>query len=399
MYTEKVNKLQVVFLVLMLYGYELVSFFPSLLNMESSRPVSVGYRVFVFLLASWVILKNKIRLTNKHLLIYTFWFLYLLRLFYDSALTSKIIQSPIVDYWAFSAGIIACSLACTTNFSQNTIISARKWVVIILYIVNLWGLYNNITQPQIVPDDVLVRADANAALNTVSFGRAAAVMFFICFTIFLEKNTAWQKVLLGIGMGISLFNLFMAGSRGPLLQLVIVIIVFLLSSRKLIKPKYILLFVIMVVILMTLFPQYLNISELVFERFKETGFSSNDSDRFRAELFKSAWNQFLDHPVFGDSIETVFEGTYPHNLLLESLMSIGFVGGIMIIIIIIIAFINAVRYIKIPYYNWLGAILLMDVISSNSSGSIANYLLFWPLLAFAINSHITKQQNGKTIQI
>jgi hypothetical protein len=197
-YTEKINKLQVTFLVLMLYGYELISFFPSLLNMESSRPVSVAYRVLVFFLGTLVVLKNKPRLTNQHFLIY-FLVSVLLDYFMITALTSKTIESPLVDYWAFSTSILICILACSSNFSKNTIISVRKWVLIVLYIVNIWGLYNNITQPQIVPDDVLVRADANAALNTVSFGRSAAVMFFICFTIFLGKNKAWHKVVLFIG--------------------------------------------------------------------------------------------------------------------------------------------------------------------------------------------------------
>ncbi|QQY33890.1 Lipid A core - O-antigen ligase and related enzymes [Chryseobacterium gleum] len=392
MYTERINKLQVTFLVLMLYGYELISFFPGLLNMESSRPVSVAYRVFVFFLGTWVILKNKPKLTNQHFLIYFFWGLYLIRLFYDTALTSKTIESPLGDYWAFSASILICTFACATYFSKDTIISVRKWVLIILYVVNIWGLYNNITHPQIVPDDVLVRADANAALNTVSFGKSAAVMFFISFTIFLDKNKLWHKIILAVGMGLSFFNLFMAGSRGPLLQLIIAVIVYLFYARHLIHKKYVFLLIAIVITLICFFPEYLNISDLIFERFKETGFSSNDSDRYRAELFQSAWNQFLDHPFLGDSVETIFGGTYPHNLVLESLMALGFLGGVMSIIIIIVALINALKFIRIPYYNWIGAILLMDIVASFSSGSIANYLLFWPLLSLTLSKNI---QNGK----
>lgn len=66
-------------------------------------------------------------------------------------------------------------------------------------------------------------------------------------------------------------------------------------------------------------------------------------------------------------------------------MAMGFVGGIMSIIIIIISLINAVEYIKIPYYNWIGAMLLMDVIASFSAGSIVNFMLLWPLLSLTMN--------------
>jgi O-antigen ligase len=105
-------------------------------------------------------------------------------------------------------------------------------------------------------------------------------------------------------MGLSFFNLFMAGSRGPLLQLMIAM-PYIFSSRQLIQKKYVFLFIGVVIAVICIFPEYLNISDLIFERFKETGFSSNDSDRYN-EIFKSAWNQFLDNPFF-DSIETICE--------------------------------------------------------------------------------------------
>jgi O-antigen ligase len=109
-------------------------------------------------------------------------------------------------------------------------------------------------------------------------------------------------------MGLSFFNLFMAGSRGPLLQLMIAVLVYLFYARQLIQKKYVFLFIGVVIAVICIFPEYLNISDLIFERFKETGFSSNDSDRYRAELFKSAWNQFLDNPFLVILLKPFLEG-------------------------------------------------------------------------------------------
>lgn len=390
---RKINKLQVTFLVSMLFGYELISFFPGLLEMESSRPVSVGYRIIVFLLGTLVILKNRLVLKPQHFLIYFFWLLYLLRLVYDTAFVPGL-QTPLVDYWAFSVIIILTSLACTTNFSQSTILSARKWVLIVLCIVNVWGLYNNITQPKLVPDDVLVRADANESFNTLSFGKAAATMFLVCFMIFMEKNKMIYKILLIVIMALSIFNIFIAGSRGPFIQLVLIIGLYLLSQRKAIHIKYIIWLAVIAIGVFTIFPEYLDSSRLLFERISETGFSSNDSDRIRGELFNSAWEQFLNHPFLGDSIETKMGGTYPHNIVLEALMTTGFVGGIIMIIITVGGLKNGIKYLKISDYNWIGAILILNIISSFSSGSISNDMLLWPLLTLTVNSQID-EVNGE----
>lgn len=376
----------------MLYGYEVLSFFPSLLGLQESRPLTVAYRVIVFGLAFLVIYHNKVQIKRQFLLIYFFWFLYLIRLFYDTAITSRNIQSPLVEYWSFSIIILCSTVACATQYSKETILSARNWVFLFLIIVNIMGFYNNLMHPQIVPDDVLVRVDGNASLNSISFGRTSGVLFFICFTMLFEKTKIFTKIALILVMLFAVSNLFIAGSRGSLLQLIFVLIVFLYSYRKKIKLKYVIYFIGGILILINFFPQYFNVSELLIDRLKGSGFSSNQSDQLRAQFFNSAWNQFTNNPFFGDSIETIVGKTYPHNIILESLMAIGFVGGILIVIILLYATINSIKFLQNNSYNWIGAILLMDVISSFSSGSIVNYLLLWPLISLTMNNNLKNEE-------
>ncbi|ANF51543.1 hypothetical protein A0O34_13975 [Chryseobacterium glaciei] len=384
MEAERSNKLQVFFLTLMLYGYELISFFPDLLKIES-RPLSIVLRLVVVVTGILVIFKNQMRLTKVHVLLFFFWALYLLRLFYDAAITSKNIMSPIDDYWSFSLLIMISIFACATNFSKKTLLDVKNYVLIILFIVNIWGLYNNVTAPQIVPDDILVRADGNSALNTVSFGKTSSVLFFLCFISLLKNKKNLITGIYILGMILSLYNVFMAGSRGPLVQLLAALLLYLAVNLKQVKLKYVFLFFIAGIILLNLFPSYFDVSKLIFQRISETGFSSNENDQYRGSLLKSAWEQFLDNPFFGDSIETNFGNTYPHNIILESFMAMGIIGGILSIIIFMLNAIYSMKLMQVFAYSLFGAILIMDTVGSMSAGSIVNYLLIWPMLSLSIN--------------
>ena len=391
---EGFNSFQFIFLLLTLYGYELISFFPSFYGLTESRPVTVAFRIFLFLLTLIVILKNKIRIQKWHLLIFLFWFFYLLRLFHDTALSDRVINSPLIEYWSFSAIIILTILACTSYFSATTLLSVRKYVLIFLFIINVLGFYNVMTNPLDVPDGVLVRADANPSLNTIAFGRTAAVLIFICLVYLLQyKTKTWVKVFLLIAMLLGIFNIFTAGSRGPLLQLCITVLIYFFTNRNLIKMRSLIALCMIFIILAFLFPNYLDVTALLFDRLQETGFSSNNSDRIRASFFNSAWNQFLDNPLLGDSIETIVGGTYPHNLILESLMALGLFGGILMTVLFIKSFKTAIGYMKYPHLNWIGAILLMQSVSSLSTSSITTHLLFWPLFAMTININGRVQHN------
>ena len=47
----------------------------------------------------------------------------------------------------------------------------------------------------------------------------------------------------------------------------------------------------------------------------------------------SAWQQFLDNPIVGDRFTNRYDDTYPHNLILDILMSTGVIGFILFIML------------------------------------------------------------------
>ncbi len=380
--SEKVNFFQSVFLVLFLFGFELISFLPDLLHQES-RGISIVYRAVFLMVTLIVIFRNRTYKIKDHYYIIFFWFLYLIRMFYDSTMHSQTLVINPLDLWTFS--ILLCilpTIATSAFYNKETLLQAKKWTFIVLIIINVLGLLNN--SLFLKENEYLERADANTVLNTISFGKTSAVLIFMAL---LRINTSsFKKNIFNISVIVlALINLMIAGSRGPVSQLIIALLCYYIINRKKIKVSYILVLVMGFFLFVTFFPQYNIIYEVLFERFSNTGFDKNDSDIIRYMLLESGWNQFLEHPFFGDSLETTYMGTYPHNLIVEALMATGILGGILLIIIFIKAFVAAFKLQNNTCLDWLGAILIMQITSSFISGSIIFSVVLWPLVSIVFN--------------
>src|SRR5699024_9569669 len=82
----------------------------------------------------------------------------------------------------------------------------------------------------------------------------------------------------------------------------------------------------------------------VFNRlgfFNNSNIVINESPDIRFQFYSMAWNQFLDHPIIGDQIMVNKFRIYPHNFILEVLMSLGIVGIIIVGICFYRSFVNA----------------------------------------------------------
>src|SRR5699024_2976854 len=75
--------------------------------------------------------------------------------------------------------------------------------------------------------------------------------------------------------------------------------------------------------------------------FNNSNIVINESPDIRFQFYSMAWNQFLDHPIIGDQIMVNKFRIYPHNFILEVLMSLGIVGIIIVGICFYRSFVNA----------------------------------------------------------
>ena len=389
-----VNFIQALFLIMMLFSFELFSFIPEYIKVDSTIN-NIFFRAVFLLITISVIIKKGIYFNNSLTVVALFWLFYLSRMFYETVFYFDRINIDIIELWTFAVFLCVFPMfAASSKFSIETISVAKKGALVFLVVINVLGLINN--NISLEQTEIYIRADGNISLNTVSFGRTATLL--IVLSGFFLKRKAYTINLILIGfIFLGLINIFIAGSRGPLVQLVSFYLIYFFINFRNIKFSYFLLLLPFLYYLYDYIVKYEFLFTALFDSVFNSGFGNNASDNIRSELISSAWNQFLNNPFFGDSLETNYLGTYPHNIFIESLMSIGLIGGVFIIIIYYQGLKSCFICLKRNDFNWLSAILIIQFISCLTSGSIISSVLLWPLLVLILNKNrnINKTKNFK----
>ena len=102
----------------------------------------------------------------------------------------------------------------------------------------------------------------------------------------------------------------------------------------------------------------------------------------RLDLYSSAWNLFLDNPLFGAGLEDPTFGGYPHNVVIEAFMATGFAGGVAFVIgVVAMVYAAFVVIRELPLYAWMALIALQQLLSAQFSGTLIQSTTMWGAMA------------------
>lgn len=150
------------------------------------------------------------------------------------------------------------------------------------------------------------------------------LMFYLIF----HKTPLLKKYILLIIIALSTIPFFLGASRGSLIALFVPFIIYFFtisSAKDFIKN---LLITIVALLILIWLDQYLNSGLL--HRFLgiDEAIEKGASSASRINIWTSSFNQFLNHPLIGDSIVVNNSSGYAHNIFLEILQTTGVVGFI-----------------------------------------------------------------------
>jgi O-antigen ligase len=129
----------------------------------------------------------------------------------------------------------------------------------------------------------------------------------------------------------------------------------------------------------------------LIERFTDT--LEDVAAQERIAMVYGAWTQFTEHPVLGSHFVELRFYTYPHNIIVESLMATGIVGAALLLANLAAAILAALRLIAAsPSLAWIGLIYLQYVVNSMVSGSLYFDTTFW---AYGFASMVVAQGLGR----
>jgi len=380
---EKIFRIDsyVVFIALTIIGFEFISFFAGSVAGES-RIVTVPYRAAYILIIIFLLIRKRfiynVTIPLQFIPVLIFWIFYILKAISDLFFHFSEVREFAGEYFLFSIGLCFLPMfPMLIKINKWELKNAKYLSVILALIANIWGFKNNFFS---VKEEQLGRFLGNEILNQISYGQTGVILIILSITS-LSESSLIKKICYAGFIILGLANIGLAASRGPMIQLAVCLLIFIFINVKRIGIKNFIFLGVGVLFVLVYFADKLILFSTLIERLNDTGFNNDDGNAERFYLIKDGWQSFLDNPFLGDRAI----GIYPHNLILEGLMALGILGGILMVIIFIIASIEALKAVKNSAYAWLGLILIMQILASLSSGSIYNSFLFWPIMALVFN--------------
>ncbi len=400
--TKKTNWFQVLLIAFGLFGYALISFLPVQLEINESRWISVPYRAVFLALSIWILVKYKsCRLSYRNLsviFILMFWTLYIIRLIYDTLFNSTELVKPLSEYWLFAIGLCFIPmLAFRIQINNDTLVKSLYGTFILCLLVNILGLIHNANNIIEYSEE---RQSGNEFLNPITYGQAGATLAIVSLILFIkDRKKGLRSFFFLFGVPLGIWTLILSLSRGPMIGFVILLILLVYSSLKSTFYKIlsivIIFFLIYSIILSTSLPVIGNIVDALLS----TGGKDNQSDAQRLQLLTGGWNQFLSNPFFGDLLEERTTHSYPHNLIVESLMTCGIMGGILMILIQVKSIFQSSKLLNNPNTKWVALLFIMQLVGSLfSSGIYAGYS-FWYLIILVNTLYFQQQIQERRLKL
>jgi len=374
-------------------GYPLISFLPVVLGIDS-RAVSVPYRAFVVIASSVLFYRCGLATGRFYrglfwLPLSIFWGLYFFRLFLDTALVPTGLRLHPSEYLMFAVGV--SFLPMLPFFIHTSARTRQRALALTLAMAGTavsLGLSTALLSLLSGDTSVLERGRlAIATLNPISFGHLGASMVLLAAAALLSARTNTFRgslallSVVGLGLGVTVLS----GSRGPLLALFVGLAVLFLSALR--RDMQLRVVVVGVVLLVggfyggTIIQERLGFG--VLTRFQESGAQlTGQSSLERLQLMRDTWQQVLEHPLVGSGLEERNSHSYPHNVVLESFMATGVLGGSMFVTLLIMSVIATWSVVRRQRQSaWIAALYSQYLIGAQVSGSLYGSSAMWIVMA------------------
>lgn len=370
-------------------GYPVISFLPEFMGVNG-RAITVPFRVLILALAATVLVQIA---TGQHrgyvgkltVPLAIFWTLYLLSMLRDVFLDPVRLSLPGQEYFYYGFGTsLLPMLAFFVLQSKHATLRSLKFTLVLMTVGCILGVGNNIDRL----GQTAFRFDANPSLNTISFGHLGASVAGLSLMLVLQGQRSvfprWILIVLGTS---GLLTVALAGSRGPVIALAVMLGVTFLACVRRGRGLQVVLFVsVLALTIPRILEEPTRLTNTLVTRLSAIG--EDNSSNVRTKLWQDAWDQFIDNPLGGGGLEVRHALTYPHNVVLESLMATGFVGGLSFLVMIAMGLIYARRLIVTESpFGWLGLLLIQRVVAGMFSGALYASSDLWYLLASVAAAH------------
>lgn len=376
-------------LLLSLIGYEVFAPLIQATGSESSVP-SVAIRVATLLFcvaAVWRMRQQLAPVSWALLPMLALLSLYGLRLFDNFFVRSFTWEAdPVIAFtFLIGASLVPAVLLqrCIANLDA---LAVSRWIGVSLgiFLLGMALAWNDVLLSFVASRLVMTK------LNPIALG-------YLCTTIMvwlmLRPPTGIGSTLAwALGLTALLMGLLLSQARGQLLGLAALLPLMLYAGEPASRRKLMWSIGLPIALLAALVAWLeIDLIGMVFDRFEKL--DTEDSADGRRLAWAAAWSQFLESPWIGDK---VFEPTllhYPHNILLEGLISLGLPGGCLVAVHLAITLWSCARILanraSSAVSQFIALVAIKEWIAVQLSGAIWSDNAFWILSACVIGLAFT----------
>lgn len=368
--------------VLILLGFPLAGLISSILGLGDSQ-ITIAFRILVCVISIICISTSRKNnsFENAEPLLFIFFIFYALRLFVDwqILLIDESDKAMLFFLFVVSLPVIASTsqVLDSDGDKEMAILCALtgSFFCILVIASKFLGLSYNRYEMYNIQDERL----GFTSLNSISLGYAGYISFISTLVVALKYSQGYMKT---IWYGCSLIGLvvvILSNSRSPAIASVLSIILILSSnSDRLIILTII--GVIFITIMQAMFSD--EISHVLDRLFKDGSFAHDEAREYLRGL---ALEAFISNPLFGafHIDPSVGKGNYPHNIFFDVAMSLGLIGLIPFITILIKSIRNYIHFFS-KDYPFLSIILIGLFIQTNTSGTIWGHDSFFMVLSVSL---------------
>lgn len=224
-------------------------------------------------------------------------------------------------------------------------------------------------------------------INPLILSYSSALIIGVSLTYMLfTKTNFFIKLLSMIAISLSIIPFFLGASRGAIFAIFIPFIFIAFSNLSLRNFFIYLFYFTLLIVGLTFLDDYLGSG--LFDRFLFTAeaIETGDSSASRINIWNGSFSQFANSPLIGDKLNTDINDHYPHNIILEVLQTIGLLGFIPFIVLVIKGFKSSIDIFKYyKQYSWVAVFFIQALIQNMFSGALYSASWFWTSLAVILS--------------
>jgi O-antigen ligase len=356
-------------------GYYVVLLVIINLGMRSeTRSLTIPLRLLiVFCFAFAFLLKPRIKYKNGLFFFLLFSFLYYCRIAFEALQGNSSFHISVVSFFLYFTSFVFLPILLVSQLRLD-----RRDYNFLFYAVII-GCFLMGLDTFFYYQDLLgsVRristnvSSSNISPLALSYTSALGIGVSISYLL-TNKIGDSRKWFLYVTIAVCLIPFFLGASRGSVVALFIPFIFYFIFGKGGIKRKISVITVLIgLCILFSITAQYLGFG--VFDRFFSIGHRIESGTANRLYFWQDAWYQFLQNPWLGNSLEANRIGYYPHNILLEALITTGFFGFLCYTVFLIFVLKKSIYIMKEkPSHFFIVVIFIQALTQGMFSGGIYN---------------------------